>query len=287
MNYVRAEYNLLSLHEAVLFNDLRRLWVLYITSLSVWQRVLFPLSCVALQSFSLAPHSSFNSNSLPISDSSPPYIVIFSLVTFSLCQISISLHPLPTTTTSPSAPGPLTPFPFVSCCPPLHHCGIFPLLFYVHGFLLLSHIYFISLQDLRHFLVSSSSCHLSPHPTCLSFTPICTFSLSHLLLYSSQLWVSDLNLSLCIRASPFCSSGTPLKTNRVDATFPRMASFVCLSESVCNWTWNDKVAGLCMSKIEVLLTWLQLVCFCLWKPVCQRWLRVCVCNFFTVCLSVC
>lgn len=66
---------------------------------------------------------------------------------------------------------------------------------------------------------------------------------SLLLLYSSQEWVSDLNLSLCIIAPPSCSR-TPSKTNNVVATLPRIPSFVCMSLSACNWTWNDKEASL-------------------------------------------
>lgn len=126
MNYVCAEYNLLSLHQAVLFNDLRRLRVLYISRTSVYHGVrAHPTPCIALQCFSLLPHSSFNSNSLPLADSSPPYI--FWLVTFSfrqlasLCSASPPRPPKtpPTTvTTSSSTPSPffiLLSFPSQSC----------------------------------------------------------------------------------------------------------------------------------------------------------------------------
>lgn len=52
------------------------------------------------KAFSIPSHSSFNSNSLFLSDSSPPYVVIFSLVTFLLCQ-------LPSPCSFSSLPGPL------------------------------------------------------------------------------------------------------------------------------------------------------------------------------------
>lgn len=101
--------------------------------------------------------------------------------------------------------------------------------------------YFIFLQDVRH------SSLLSP-PSSSFFIPHTTLPPQHaascpLLLYSSQQWVSDLNLSLCITGPPLCSSGTPSKTNSGAATLPCAPSFMCVSVSVCNWAWNDKTGS--------------------------------------------
>ena len=78
------------------------------------------------------------------------------------------------------------------------------------------------------------------------FIPHILLSLQHaassllLLLYSSQQWVSDLNLSLCITTPPVSSSGTPPKTNSAAATLALVPSSVCMTVCVCNWTWSVK-----------------------------------------------
>lgn len=83
----------------------------------------------------------------------------------------------------------------------------------------------------------------------LCFIPHILLSLKHaassllLLLYSSQQWVSDLNLSLCITTPLFSSSGTPPKTNSAATTLALVPSFVCMAECVCNWTWSVKEDG--------------------------------------------
>lgn len=282
----------------------------------VWQPVLFSLTSAVL---SEAPtHFSLNSNSLFLSDSSPPpNILIFSLVTFLLCQLP-----------SPSAFSPLhlvllaLSYTFYICMPLLSpssslcsipfflffiwfHCGppfmqnfsfssfvfSYP---YCHSFPFLT--IFTFCQFLVHLFLNYPSSpkilvylfNFQRELEAFSFLPTWSLlllivlrlfpalSLQHaassllLLLYSSQQWMSDLNLSLCITALPFCSSGIPSKTNSMAATLPCVPSFVGVSESECNWTCNDKAGGPCILELQVHQTWLCLICVCMWEPVCWK-----------------
>lgn len=252
--------------QAILLNDLRHSWVVYIECGPAWQPVLL-LSC--LHCFQKPPPArlSFNRNSLFLSDSSPPpNILIFSLVTFLLCQLP-----------SPSAFSPLLPphltllalsYTFSICMPLLSRSSflcslpfyfsfrftvvqnVLVFTFCLSSFIFLSipfidYIHFISvIPFLVHYaaplrLPSDSSdsefslfsyklnIFISSSDRTRGILPFASLvsppshrpalSLQHaassllLLLYSSQQWVSDLNLSPCITALPFCSSGIPFE----------------------------------------------------------------------------
>lgn len=170
----------------------------------------------------LLPHSSFNSNSLPLPDSSPPYS--FWLVTFSLRQLASLCTPHPPTlpTTSSSTAGPPKHSPFVSCCPPLpNHVWYFFIFFpfHVHGvFFARSHICILHIFHLPAAMTWDTSWSLPllvifhPVPTRSSFPPTCTFSPSLISFYihPSCEWVTW----ICLFAlEPLSSAvqGTPSK----------------------------------------------------------------------------
>lgn len=142
--------------------------------------------------FSSSPHSSCS----PIPPSAPPILSVHSLIYFWVCIAVLSS---------------------------LHHAALnLPVfcLFLSSVFILIPHWFHlpVGLETGLHFYLHAP---FIPHTT-----PPLQHAPSWLLLYSSQQWVSDLNLSLCITGPPVCSWGTPWKPNSMAATLSRVSSFM-------------------------------------------------------------
>lgn len=209
--------------------------------------------------------------SFSLTSSPPPYILIFSLVTFPLCQLP-SLCTFPAFLSVPARPAPRLFYssPKIS--------SFFPAITYSIPF---SFSFFSphSASCLRarfpHAFIVYSCCF----PTCSppfpsSFLPSHTFLsvqrvISSLLLHINP--SSEWATWICLWPRSFCSSGTLENQERA---YHLISTHECMW-GLCNQTWNDMAASFCMFAPQVHFTWLCLFCVCLWKPVCWRW-WVCV-----------